>query len=64
MVGLDLYVKETTAHCDYLLPVATMYERDDFAVTFQTFQATPFRQATEAVVTPVGQVRTEVGHHQ
>jgi anaerobic selenocysteine-containing dehydrogenase len=61
MVGLDLYVKETTAHCDYLLPVATMY---DFAVTFQTFQATPFRQATEAVVTPVGQVRTEVGHHQ
>ena len=64
MVGLDLYVKETTAHCDYLLPVATMYERDDFAVTLQTFQATPFRQATEAVVRPVGQVRTEVGHHQ
>ena len=59
MVGLDLYVNETTAHCDYVLPVTTMYERDDFAVTFQTFQATPFRQATEAVVTPVGQARTE-----
>lgn len=59
MVGLDLYVNETTAHCDYLLPVTTMYERDDFAVTFQMFQATPFRQATEAVVAPVGQARTE-----
>jgi anaerobic selenocysteine-containing dehydrogenase len=59
MVGLDLYVNETTALCDYVLPVTTMYERDDFAVTFQTFQATPFRQATEAVVAPQGQARTE-----
>jgi anaerobic selenocysteine-containing dehydrogenase len=59
MVGLDLYVNETHAHCDYVLPVTTMYERDDFAVTFQQFQATPFRQATEAVVPPAGQSRTE-----
>ncbi|MCV7114685.1 molybdopterin-dependent oxidoreductase [Mycolicibacterium setense] len=58
-VGLDLYVNETTAHCDYVLPVTTMYERDDFAVTFQMFQATPFRQATDAVVAPRGQTRTE-----
>ncbi len=36
-----------------------MYERDDFPVTFQMFQATPFRQATEAVVAPVGQARPE-----
>src|SRR5262245_16193931 len=36
-----------------------MYERDDFPVTFQTFQATPFRQATEAVVAPAGQAREE-----
>lgn len=59
MVGLDLYVNETTAHCDYVLPVTTMYERDDFAVTFQAFQTTPFRQATEAVITPRGQARPE-----
>ncbi|HKH53687.1 MAG TPA: molybdopterin-dependent oxidoreductase, partial [Mycobacterium sp.] len=59
MVGLDLYVNETTAHCDYVLPVTTMYERDDFAVTFQTFQAKPFRQATEAVIAPTGEARTE-----
>ncbi len=59
MVGLDFYVNETTAHCDYVLPVTTMYERDDFAVTFQTFQATPFRQATAAVAEPPGQARSE-----
>ncbi|KWX20419.1 formate dehydrogenase [Mycolicibacterium wolinskyi] len=58
-VGLDLYVNETTAHCDYVLPVTSMYERDDFAVTFQMFQATPFRQATDAVVASPGQARTE-----
>jgi anaerobic selenocysteine-containing dehydrogenase len=58
-VGLDLYVTETTARCDYILPVTTMYERDDFPYTFQAFQATPFRQATEAVVAPVGEAREE-----
>ncbi|MGV9633189.1 molybdopterin-containing oxidoreductase family protein [Nocardia rhamnosiphila] len=59
MVSLDFYLTETAARCDYLLPVTTMYERDDFALTFQQFQATPFRQATEAVVRPPGQARSE-----
>jgi anaerobic selenocysteine-containing dehydrogenase len=59
MVGIDLYVNETLAHCDYVLPAATMYERDDFPLPFQTLQPTPFRQATEAVVEPVGQSRAE-----
>ncbi|WP_442931649.1 molybdopterin-containing oxidoreductase family protein [Mycobacterium sp. 050128] len=58
-VALDFYVTETTAHCDYILPTTTMYERDDFPYTFQGFQATPFRQATEAVVAPAGQARPE-----
>ncbi len=58
-VGIDLYINETTAHCDYVLPAATMYERDDFPLAFQTLQPTPFRQATEAVVAPVGEARTE-----
>ncbi|HEX2214860.1 MAG TPA: molybdopterin-dependent oxidoreductase [Mycobacterium sp.] len=58
-VALDFYLTETTALCDYVLPVTTMYERDDFPLTFQLFQATPFRQATEAVIAPVGQARTE-----
>jgi anaerobic selenocysteine-containing dehydrogenase len=59
MVGIDLYVNETLAHCDYVLPSATMYERDDFPLPFQTLQPTPFRQATEAVIEPVGQARAE-----
>jgi anaerobic selenocysteine-containing dehydrogenase len=58
-VALDFYMTETSAHCDYVLPVTTMYERDDFPLTFQPFQATPFRQATEAVIEPVGQARQE-----
>jgi anaerobic selenocysteine-containing dehydrogenase len=36
-----------------------MYERDDFPILLQPFHVTPFRQATEAVVAPRGQVRTE-----
>jgi anaerobic selenocysteine-containing dehydrogenase len=59
MVGIDLYVNETLAHCDYVLPAASMYERDDFPLAFQTLQPTPFRQATEAVVPPAGQARAE-----
>ena len=58
-VALDFYLTETTAQCDYVLPVTTMYERDDFPLLFQPFHATPFRQSTEAVVPPRGQARTE-----
>lgn len=58
-VGIDLYLNETTAHCDYVLPATTMYEREDFPLAFQTLQPTPYRQATEAVVAPVGQARPE-----
>ncbi|OBI71004.1 formate dehydrogenase [Mycobacterium sp. E740] len=58
-VALDFYVTETSAQCDYILPVTTMYERDDFPYTFQGFQATPFRQATQAVVAPAGEARGE-----
>ena len=57
-VGLDLYVTETTALCDYVLPVTTMYERDD-GLLFQPFHVTPFRQVTEAVAEPRSQTRSE-----
>jgi len=58
-VALDFYLTETTARCDYVLPVTTMYERDDFPLLLQFFHATPFRQTTEAVAAPRGQARTE-----
>ena len=59
MVSLDLYVNETNAHADYILPATTMYERADFPVAFQTLNPTPFRQATEAVIPPRGESREE-----
>jgi anaerobic selenocysteine-containing dehydrogenase len=59
LVGIDLYVNETLTHCDYVLPAASMYERDDFPLPFQTLQPSPFRQATEAVIEPVGEARAE-----
>ena len=40
-VGIDLYVNETLAHCDYVLPATTMYERDDFPLPFQTLLGHP-----------------------
>lgn len=58
-VSLDLYVNETNAHADYVLPATTMYERADFPLPFQTYLTTPFRQATEAVVAPAGEAREE-----
>ena len=64
MVGIDLYVNETTAHCDYVLPATTMYERDDFPLPFQILQPTPFRQATEAVVRTRGPGPAGMAHHR
>jgi anaerobic selenocysteine-containing dehydrogenase len=58
-VSLDLYVNETNAHADYVLPATTMYERADFPLPFQTYLTTPFRQATPAVVAPAGEAREE-----
>lgn len=58
-VALDFYVTETTSQCDYILPTTTMYEREDFPLLSQTFLIKPYRQATEAVIAPRGQSRTE-----
>lgn len=58
-VSLDLYVTESSAHADYVLPATTMYERADFPLPFQTYLTTPFRQATAAVVEPAGEAREE-----
>lgn len=63
-VALDFYLTETTAQCDYVLPVTTMYERDDFPLLFQAFQATPFRQTTDAVVPAQGPGAHRVGHRR
>ncbi len=58
-VALDLYVTDTSRHCDYILPATTMYEREDFPLPFLSLFTTPFIQMTEAVVEPAGEARQE-----
>ena len=58
-VAIDLYVTDTSRHCDYVLPATTMYEREDFPLPFLALFTTPFIQMTEAVVEPRGEARQE-----
>ncbi|MDY6807722.1 MAG: molybdopterin-dependent oxidoreductase [Actinomycetota bacterium] len=59
MVSLDIYRNETNAHADYILPATTMYERGDFLLPFQALFTTPFKQATDPVISPRGEAREE-----
>jgi len=58
-VALDLYVTETSRHCDFVLPATTFYEREDFPLPFLSLYTTPFIQMTEPVVEPQGEARQE-----
>jgi anaerobic selenocysteine-containing dehydrogenase len=58
-VAIDLYVTDTSRHCDFVLPATTMYEREDFPLAFLGLFNTPFIQMTEAVVEPLGEARQE-----
>ena len=59
MVSLDLYVNETNRHAHYVLPVTSMYEREDLPIPFLDKFIRPSLQVTEAVVEPIGQCRPE-----
>lgn len=59
MVSLDLYVNETNRHAHYILPVTTMYEREDLVIAFLDKQVRPSLQVTEPVVAPIGESRQE-----
>lgn len=59
LVSLDLYVTETSKYADYILPGSTFLERADLPAAFLGWAATPFIQATEAVVDPPGECREE-----
>lgn len=59
MVSVDLYLNETAAHADYVLPATAMYEREDAPIYSLTFFTKPFFQVTEAVVPPAGETRPE-----
>lgn len=59
LVSLDLYVNETNRYAHYILPVTSMYEREDVPLTILDKLIRPALQATEAVIAPVGQSRPE-----
>ena len=58
-VALDLYLSDTSRHCDFVLPATTMYEREDFPLPFLSLFTTPFIQMTDPVVAPAGEARQE-----
>jgi formate dehydrogenase len=58
-VAIDLYVTDTSRHCDFVVPATTMYEREDFPLPFLALFSTPFIQMTDAVVAPRGEARQE-----
>ena len=58
-VAIDLYVSDTSRHCDFVLPATTMYEREDFPLPFLSLFTTPFIQMTDPVVEPAGEARQE-----
>lgn len=57
--SFDLYQNETNKHAHYLLPVPTMYEREDVPFTFLGNMLRPSAFATAAVISPRGSCRPE-----
>jgi len=58
-VALDLYVNETNRHAHYVLPVTTMYEREDTPLHFSNRYVRPALRATPKVVDAPGECREE-----
>lgn len=59
LISMDLYVNETNRYAHYILPVTSMYEREDMPLPFADKMIRPSLQVTEAVVEPVGECRPE-----
>ncbi|MBR2171108.1 molybdopterin-dependent oxidoreductase [Sphingopyxis sp.] len=59
IVALDLYQTESNRFADYILPVPTFFERDDYPMAGLGSMIRPFVQVTDAVIPPVGEARSE-----
>ena len=59
IVSLDLYQTESNRYADYILPVPTFFERDDYPMAGLGSMVRPFVQVTDAVIPPVGEARSE-----
>ena len=58
-VVIDLYMSETAALADYVLPAATALERADFPVFHVNLLSEPYSQWTEAVIPKLGEAKEE-----
>ncbi len=59
LVSIDIYVSETGARADYVLPATDMLERSDYPVAWAGLQVTEHAQWTPAVVAPAAERRPE-----
>ena len=57
--SLDFYMNETNRFADYILPVTTMFEREDYPLLGQTLMLRPSVFATPAVVKPRDEAKEE-----
>ena len=58
-VSVDLYVNESGAYADYVLPGLTFYERADLPMVPFMSMVQPFLQYADPVIAPVGEARGE-----
>ena len=59
VVALDLYMSETAALADFVLPCTTWLERADFPVFHGNLMTEPYVQWTEPVIPPLGEAKEE-----
>lgn len=58
-VAIDIYMSETAAQCDYVLPATDMLERADFPLSHANLQIRPHACYAPAVVAPAHERRQE-----
>lgn len=58
-VSVDLYINESGAYCDYVLPGLTFYERADLPMVPFMSMVQPFLQYTDPVIEPIEEARGE-----
>jgi formate dehydrogenase len=58
-VAIDIYMSETAALCDYVLPAATWLEREDFPVFHVNLNTEPYGQWTDALIPKLGEAKEE-----
>ncbi len=58
-VVIDIYMSETAALADYVLPAATWLEREDFPVFHVNLNTEPYSQWSEAMIPKQGEAKEE-----